>query len=49
MRELKSQGSSISKERIGVEVKKLLDLKQKLGIAPAAKGNKATKKAQVAN
>ena len=42
MREMKSQGAS--KEAIDVEVKKLLGLKEELGVSPtAAKGKKGKK------
>lgn len=43
MRELKSQGG-VAKERIDAEVKFLLELKQQLGITPAAKSGKKAKK-----
>ena len=39
MRKLKSQGG-VAKERIDVKVRKLLELKGKLGISPATKGKK---------
>ena len=42
MREMKSQGAS--KEAIDVEVKKLLELKEKLGVSPAAAKGKKGKK-----
>ena len=42
MREMKSQGAS--KEAIDVEVKKLLGLKEKLGVSPAAAKGKKGKK-----
>ena len=42
VREMKSQGAS--KEAIDVEVKKLLGLKEKLGVSPAAAKGKKGKK-----
>ena len=42
VRELKAQGGDVSKETIDSEVKKLLELKEKLGISPA-KSKKAKK------
>ena len=42
VRELKAQGGGVSKETIDSAVKKLLELKEKLGISPV-KGKKAKK------